>query len=88
MKNAVRSDQDFSDPYKADAAAGAPSYLPSRRRVEDPVPDANDMRHQAIERETTGSLGDPFGARLPHDIVSEMEAELKQQVDRLVAERH
>jgi len=32
----------------------------------------------------TGSLG----ARLPHDIVSEMEAELKQQVDRLVAERH
>ena len=84
MKNAVRSDQDSSEPYKADAAAGAPSYLSSRRRVEDPVPDANDMRHQAMERETTGSLG----ARLPHDIVSEMEAELKQQVDRLVAERH
>lgn len=88
MKNAVRSDQDLSEPYKADAAAGAPSYLFSQRRVEDPVPDANDMRHQAIERETNGSLVDPFGARLPHDIVSEMEAELKQQVDRLVAERH
>ncbi|WP_342708976.1 hypothetical protein AAFG13_29225 [Bradyrhizobium sp. B124] len=88
MKNAVRSDQDCSEPYKADAAAGAPSYLSSRRRVEDLVPDANDMRYQAMERETTGSLGDPFGARLPHDIVSEMEAELKQQVDRLVAERH
>ncbi|UGX99970.1 hypothetical protein [Bradyrhizobium quebecense] len=84
MKNAVRSDQDFSEPYKADATAGPPSYPSSRRRVEDPVPDANDMRHQAMEREMTGSLG----ARLPHDIVSEMEAELKQQVDRLVAERH
>ncbi|WP_298373701.1 hypothetical protein [uncultured Bradyrhizobium sp.] len=87
MKNAVRSDQDFTEPYKADAAAGAPSYL-SSRRVEDPVSDANVVRHQAMERETTGSPGDPLGARLPHDIVSEMEAELKQQVDRLVAERH
>ena len=88
MKNAELPDQDFSEPYKADAAAGPPSYLSSRRQVEDPVPDANDMRHQAMERETTGSPGNPLGARLPHDIVSEMEAELKQQVDRLVAERH
>ncbi|WP_375786503.1 hypothetical protein ACE10Z_02330 [Bradyrhizobium sp. Pha-3] len=88
MKNAVRSEQDFSEPYKADAAAGAPSYLSSGRRVEDPVSDANVVRHQAMERQTAGSLGDRLGARLPPDVVSEMEAELKQQVDRLVAERH
>jgi hypothetical protein len=42
------------------------------------------MRFQAMEQETT----DPLAARLLQDIISEMEAELREQVDRLVAERH
>jgi hypothetical protein len=41
------------------------------------------MRFQAMEQETT----DPLAARLLQDMISEMEAELKEQVDRLVAER-
>ena len=42
------------------------------------------MRLQMMEQETT----DPLVARLLQDIISEMETELKEQVDRLVAERH
>jgi hypothetical protein len=46
--------------------------------------EANVTRLQMMEQETT----DPLAARLMRDIVSDMEAELKRQVDRLVAERH
>ncbi|WP_375763826.1 hypothetical protein [Bradyrhizobium sp. Pha-3] len=85
MKNAVQPDQDSCEPHGTDVTAGATGYVSSRRLIED----------QALERpalvkpprkqhETT----DPLRARLPHDVISEMEAELKQQVDRLVAERH
>jgi hypothetical protein len=41
------------------------------------------LRFQMMEQETT----DPIAARLLQDIISEMEAELKEQVDRLAAER-
>jgi hypothetical protein len=41
------------------------------------------LRLQMMEQETT----DPMAARLLQDIISEMEAELKEQVDRLAAER-
>ncbi len=81
MKNAVRSDQDFCG---ADAAAGAPGRPSSRRLVEDQFADADVMQHQTMQQEAI----DPPGVRLPHDIISEMEAALQQQVDRLVARRH
>ena len=41
------------------------------------------LRFQMMEQETI----DPIAARLLQDIISEMEAELKEQVDRLAAER-
>ncbi|WP_194457137.1 hypothetical protein [Bradyrhizobium sp. CCBAU 53421] len=84
MKNAVRSDQESCEPYGADVAAGAPGRPSSRRLVDDRFADANVMRHRTMEQDTI----DPSGVRLPHDIISEMEAALKQQVDRLVAKRH
>ena len=42
------------------------------------------IRFQEMEQETT----DPLAVRLLQDIISDMEADLKEQVDRLVAERH
>ncbi|MGY4475710.1 hypothetical protein [Bradyrhizobium sp. USDA 3364] len=85
MKNAVRSDRDFHEPSGADTAAAVPGYPSSRRPVEDHIleQDAHILRRQTMEQETAA---DPLG--LPLDIISKMEAELKQQVDRLVAERH
>jgi len=77
MKNAVHSDQDFSEPYGADVAAGASGRSSSRRLIEDQFVDAN-----------VQDTIDPTGILLPRDIISEMEAALKQQVDRLVAKRH
>ena len=41
------------------------------------------LRLQMMEQETT----DPMAARLLQDIISEMQAELKEQVDRLATER-
>lgn len=86
MKDVAQSNQDVCEPYRADVTAGTTSYLSSRRLIEDQPLErhAHVMRPKMLQQETT----DPLGARLPHDIVSEMEAELKQQVDRLVAERH
>ncbi|MDH2385620.1 hypothetical protein [Bradyrhizobium sp. CER78] len=86
MKNAGQPDQDFDEPSRADATAGAPGYPSSRRLVEDHALErhAQVVRRQTMEQKTA----DPVGARLPHDIISEMEAALKQQVDRLVAKRH
>ena len=86
MKNAVHSDQDFREPHGAEAAPGAPGFQSSPRRVEDEVREqrANVMRFKTMEQETT----DPLGARLLHDIISDMEAELSRVVDRIVAERH
>ena len=85
MKNAVHSDQYFCEPHGADAAPTAPGQS-SPRRVEDEIREqhANVMRFKTMERETT----DPLGARLLHDIISDMEAELSQVVARIVAERH
>ncbi|WP_143201891.1 hypothetical protein [Bradyrhizobium sp. NAS96.2] len=87
MKNAGQPDRDFDQPSRADATADAPAYPSSRRRlVEDQALErpAHVVRRQTTEQKTA----DPVGARLPHDIISEMEAALKQQVDRLVAKRH
>ncbi|MBR0894389.1 hypothetical protein JQ616_05455 [Bradyrhizobium tropiciagri] len=86
MKNAVHSDQDFREAYGADAAPSPPGFQSSPRLVEDEVREqrANVMRFKTMEQETT----DPLGARLLHDIISDMEAELSQVVDRIVAERH
>ncbi|MES5486905.1 hypothetical protein QMZ05_29485 [Bradyrhizobium sp. INPA03-11B] len=86
MKNAGQPDREFDEPSRADATAGAPDYPSSRRLVEDQVLErhAHVVRRQTMEQMTA----DPVGARLPHDIISEMEAALKQQVDRLVAKRH
>ncbi|GKQ51359.1 hypothetical protein [Bradyrhizobium sp. Ce-3] len=86
MKNAAHSDQDFREPYRPDAASGAPDFQSSPQPVEDKVREqhANVMRFKTMEQETT----DPLGARLLHDIISDMEAELSQVVDRIVAERH
>jgi hypothetical protein len=41
------------------------------------------LRLQMMEQETT----DPLAARLLQDIISQMEADLKEQVERLVAEQ-
>ncbi len=81
MTNAVRSDRDFGEASRVDATG----YPSSRRRVEDRVLEqyAHVSRHQSVQE-----VIDPPGMRLPRDIISEMEAGLKQQVDRLVAERH
>ncbi|TWB88044.1 hypothetical protein FBZ93_11933 [Bradyrhizobium macuxiense] len=86
MKNAGQPDQDFDEPSRADATAGAPGYPSSRRLVEDHALErhARVVRRQTMEQRTA----DPVGVRLPDDIISEMEAALKQQVDRLVAKRH
>ncbi|MHC2331200.1 hypothetical protein [Bradyrhizobium sp. USDA 4454] len=86
MKNAVHSDQDLCEPYRADATPDVLGNQFAPRRVEDEVREqhANVMRFKTMEWETT----DPLGARLLHDIISDMEAELSQVVDRIVAERH
>ncbi|WP_155262720.1 MULTISPECIES: hypothetical protein [Bradyrhizobium] len=85
MKDAVQSDQDSCEPYGADVKAGATSYASSRQSIEDQALKRPALAKQPrMQHETT----DPLRARLPHDVVSEMEAELKQQIDRLVAERH
>ncbi|MGY3442104.1 MULTISPECIES: hypothetical protein [unclassified Bradyrhizobium] len=84
MKNAAQPDQDVCEPYGTDVTTGAPGSLSARRPAEDRVDEhANVMRFKTMARETT----DPLGARL-HDIISDMEAELSQVVDRIVAERH
>ncbi|MCC8978778.1 hypothetical protein [Bradyrhizobium acaciae] len=86
MKDAGQSHQDFCEAFGADAAPSARSYQSSPRPVEDEVREqrANVMRFKTMEQETT----DPLGARLLHDIIDEMEAELSQVVKRIVAERH
>ncbi|MCA6100047.1 hypothetical protein SAMN05216337_1012163 [Bradyrhizobium brasilense] len=85
MKNAMQSDQDSCEPYGTDVTAGATGYASSRRWIEDQALERPALAKQPrMQHETT----DPLRARLPHDVISEMEAELKQQVDRLVAERH
>ena len=85
MKDVVQSDQDSCEPYGADVTAGATGYASSRRSIEDQALQRPALAKQPrMRHETT----DPLRARLPHDVIAEMEAELKQQVDRLVAERH
>ncbi|MCC8967198.1 hypothetical protein H8A95_33945 [Bradyrhizobium sp. Pear76] len=86
MKDAGQSDRDVCETFGADAAPSARSYQSSPRLVEDEVREqhANVMRFKTMEQETT----DPLGARLLHDIIDEMEAELSQVVKRIVAERH
>ncbi|MCP1910910.1 hypothetical protein ACVI1L_003225 [Bradyrhizobium sp. USDA 4516] len=85
MKNAVQSDQDPCEPYGTDVTAGATGYASSRRLIEDQALKRPALaKRPRMQHETT----DPLRARLPHDVISEMEAELKQQVDRIVAERH
>lgn len=84
MKNAVQSDRDFGEASRADATGYQYSRLVEDRVLERP---ANVSRHQAMDQETQDTTKPP-GIRLPRHIISEMEAGLKQQVDRLVAERH
>ena len=84
MKNAGQPEQDFCEPYGADVAAGAPGRRSSRRLVDEGFVDTNVTRHRTMQQDTI----DPPGVRLPRDIISEMEAALQQQVDRLVAKRH
>jgi hypothetical protein len=87
MRNYGRVDQNHNKAIHAEIAdrlgyllSGEPSPpLDQIREQKQQV-----MRFQTMEQETT----DPLAARLLQDIISEMEAELSEQVDRLVAERH
>jgi hypothetical protein len=85
MRNFVQLDQNHNEAIRAEIADRL-RYLLSPPPVEDQIQEqeAHVMRLQMMEQETT----DPLAARLLRDIISEMEAELKEQVDRLVAERH
>ncbi|MGY4574374.1 hypothetical protein RX327_37690 [Bradyrhizobium sp. BEA-2-5] len=85
MKDVVQSDQDPREPYGTDVTAGATGYASSRRWIEDQAIERPALARQPrMQHETANRLR----ARLPHDVISEMEAELKRQVDRIVAERH
>jgi hypothetical protein len=85
MRNSVQLDQNHNEAIRAEMADRL-SYLLSLPLVEGKIQEqeAHVMRLQMMEQETT----DPLASRLLQDIISEMEAELKEQVDRLVAERH
>ena len=83
MRNSVQLDQNHNEAIRAEIADRLSYLLPL---IEDQIQEqeAHVMRLQMMEQETT----DPLAARLLQDIISEMEAELKEQVDSLVAERH
>jgi hypothetical protein len=83
MRNSVQLDQKHNEAIRAEIADRLSYLLPL---IEDQIQEqeAHVMRLQMMEQETT----DPLAARLLQDIISEMETELKEQVDRLVAERH
>ena len=83
MRNSVQLDQNHNEAIRAEIADRLSYLLPL---IEDQIQEqeAHVMRLQMMEQETT----DPLAARLLQDIISEMETELKEQVDRLVAERH
>ncbi len=85
MRNSVQLDQNHNEAIRAEIADRL-SYLLSPPPFEDQIQEqgAHVMHLQMMEQETT----DPLAARLLQDIISEMETELKEQVDRLVAERH
>ena len=84
MRNSVQLDQNHNEAIRAEIADRFDYLLPPPL-VEDQIQEqeAYVMRLQMMEQETT----DPLVARLLQDIISEMEAELKEQVDRLAAER-
>jgi hypothetical protein len=92
MKNPVQLDQNHNNAIRTEIAERL-GYLLSREvsspplaPVEHSIPkqEADLLRLQMMQRETT----DPLAARLLQDIIFEMEADLKEQVDRLVAGRH
>jgi len=85
MRNSIPIDQSHNEAIRAEIADRL-GYLLPPPLVEDQIQEqeAHVMRLQMMEQETT----DPLAARLLQDIISEMEAELKEQVDSLVAERH
>jgi hypothetical protein len=85
MRNSVQLDQNHNEAIRAEIADRFDYPLPPPL-VEDQIQEqeAYIMRLQMMEQETT----DPLAARLLQDIISEMETELKEQVERLVAERH
>ena len=85
MRNSVQLDQNHNEAIRAEIADRL-GYLLSGEPPLDQIRKQKQqvMRFQAMEQETT----DPLAARLLQDIISEMETELKEQVDRLVAERH
>ena len=90
MGNSFQLDQWHNEAIRAEIAerlsywlSGEPS--PQMAAVDQTrEQEADVMRLQMMEQETT----DPLAARLLQDIISDMEAELKEQVDRVVAERH
>jgi hypothetical protein len=91
MRNSVQLDQKHNEAIRAEIADRLGYLLPSKPSPSQTAmvnqireQEANVTRLQMMEQETT----DPLAARLMRDIVSDMEAELKRQVDRLVAERH
>jgi len=89
MRNPVQLDQNHNDAIRTEIADRLGYLLPrepSPPLAGDQIQEREDqiMRFQMMKQETT----DPLGARQLHDIISDMEAELKEQVDRLVAERH
>jgi hypothetical protein len=85
MRNSVQLEQNHNEAIRAEIADRL-SYLLSPPPFGDQIQEqeADVMRLQTMAQEMT----DPLGARLLQDIISEMEAELKEQVDRLVGERH
>jgi hypothetical protein len=90
MRNSVQISQNHNEAIRAEIAERL-GYLLSRTESQSPSEDQIReqessllARYQMVEEETT----DPLAARLLQDIISDMEAELKEQVDRLVAERH
>jgi hypothetical protein len=82
MRNSIPIDQSHNEAIRAEIADRL-GYLLPPPLVEDQIQEqeAHVMRLQMMEQETT----DPLAARLLQDIISEMEAELKEQVDSLVA---
>ena len=89
MRNSVHLDDNHNEAIRAEIGDRL-SYLlsgeASATLTEDElrIQDAHIRRLQLMEQDTA----DPLASRLLQDIISEMEAELKEQVDRLVAERH
>jgi predicted component of type VI protein secretion system len=91
MRNSSQLDQNHSSAIRAEIADRL-RYLLSKE-ISSPSAAAVDqiqeqeaalLRLQMMEQETI----DPLAVRLLQEVISDMEAGLKEQVNRLVAERH